>query len=207
MQNPRQQRNPSMTSMTSMTSTRPPTTMDKSKQVFVPNVLLFAYLGQCSFFALGNSHTMGTADFAGAYTGTTTFSKYTTGVLAFMMVFTGPILSYLGSFSYIITMSSTRLIAAPPPPPPAAAAATTTVQLFMFLTLLVYRCLIMIVSIVVTWLFQHHLFVWSVFAPKFVYEVGQTCVIVSVFVFFWIWQMLLIQIKPNTFSNGVKKTV
>jgi hypothetical protein len=142
-----------------------PVTTKKEKQqeadqsIFIPDILAYVCLGQCCFFSLGNSHTLGTADFAGAYTGATEFGKTTIGFIAWSMVFTGPLASYAGALPQLLRHDDVG-------------------AWMMMVTVAVFRLVVLTVSSVVTFHFQHHLFVWSVFAPKFVYEVGQTFVVV-----------------------------
>ena len=129
---------------------------------------------------------MGTADFAGAYTGATHFSKYTTGCLAVFMVFTGPCIAYIGACTHVLNALS--LVQ---PVDGASSKSTMVLVQSMFSMLVLYRCLMMVVSMVVTWVFQHHLFVWSVFAPKFIYEIGQTCVLFVVYMCYTVWCMVV----------------
>jgi hypothetical protein len=170
---------------------------------------------------MGNSHTIGTADFAGAYTGLTHFNKYTTGFLAFLMVFTGPFTAYLGSYIHMIRIASFVSEQNVKGTPKSATADTKTKKVnvdvieSMFVLLIIYRCSIMIVSIVVTWIFQHHLFVWSVFAPKFIYEICQSLVIAFLYCCISLW-FTIVQMYNDTFEackkykrgvSGSKKTV
>ena len=177
-----------------------------TRHLFVPNILMYICIGQCCFFSMGNSHTMGTADFAGAYTGATHFSKYTTGCLAVFMVFTGPCIAYIGACTHVLNALS--LVQ----PVDGASKSTMVLVQSMFSMLVLYRCLMMVVSMVVTWVFQHHLFVWSVFAPKFIYEIGQTCVLFVVYMCYTVWCMVVQgclgrQMGYNWSRGGLKKIV
>eukprot|EP00946_MAST-07B_sp_MAST-7B-sp1_P000587 g587.t1 len=121
--------------------------------------LAFLIAGQVGFFALGNSHTIGTIDFAGAYTGTTEFSKVSTGSVAVLMVFTGPILLALMGASALTQ--------------PTDLDPSGMLTLTPLLACVAYRAFVLTVYSVIALGFRHHLFVWSVFAPKLIYEIGQ----------------------------------
>ena len=76
--------------------------------------------------------------------------------------------------------------------------------------LLAYRFSMMTVSSIVTYGFQHHLFVWSVFAPKFVYEVGQTSMLVLFICFVLVRHysgLCLHSMVGKRLEVAVKKTV
>lgn len=75
----------------------------------------------------------------------------------------------------------------------------------MMMTVLSYRLAVLTVSLFVTFSFQHHLFVWSVFAPKFVYEVGQTFVVVVFIFIFFAWQSLQTALRRTKSKNITKK--
>ena len=128
--------------------------------------LAFLVVGQIGFYALGNSHTIGTVDFAGAYTGATRFGKVSTGSIAGLMVFTGPILFALlgaSTFSRSVDVDTDDSRA-----------------LLPLLVCVAYRAVVLAVYSVIAMSFRHHLFIWSVFAPKLVYEIGHFTVQVIV---------------------------
>ena len=107
--------------------------------------LAFLIAGQVGFFALGNSHTIGTIDFAGAYTGTTQFSKVSTGSIAGLMVFTGPILLALMGASALTQ--------------PTDLDPSGMLTLTPLLACVAYRALLLTVYSIVALGFRHHLFV------------------------------------------------
>jgi ethanolaminephosphotransferase len=114
-----------------------------------PPAALLAHwlLGQCLFFALGNSHLVSTVDIAGAYTGLSGYSQAPVGALAAVILLSGPL------------QALAHAAAAParsPAPAPHMLAATAAARLALASAVLVAL--------------RHHLFVWSVFAPKWIYE-------------------------------------
>ena len=180
-------------------------TTEKNNAIYLPNILIYLYLGQCFFYSLGNSHTMGTADFAGAYTGTTSFNKYRTGSLACIIVYTGPLLSYFSAISYMshvvhhiktTTMIQNR-----------KNGDTSYVIWICCVLFLMYRMVMLITCTLLTLLFQHHLFVWSVFAPKFIYEVGHTVVLVGFVLFVWCVYYISNLLQTRSNRIGTKKTI
>jgi ethanolaminephosphotransferase len=176
-----------------------------TRDVYLPNVLIYVCLGQCCFFSLGNSHTMGTADFAGAYTGATTFGKHNTGFLACIMVFTGPLVAYFGALASMAGSLSFFTRDEDEDESESSGAAWMVLKI-----LLAYRFSMMTVSSIVTYGFQHHLFVWSVFAPKFVYEVGQTSMLVLFICFVLVRHysgLCLHSMVGKRLEVAVKKTV
>jgi hypothetical protein len=111
-----------------------------------PTALLAHWLvGQCLFFALGNSHLVSTVDIAGAYTGLSGYSQALVGALAAVILLSGPLqgLAHAGA-------------APATAPAPHLLAATAAARLALASAVLVAL--------------RHHLFVWSVFAPKWIYE-------------------------------------
>jgi len=105
-------------------------------------------LGKCGFFALGNSHLISTVDVAGAFAGATEFSPLVP-IFLWIVTYSGQILTTLvlccghgASYSSPVVLF-------------AIAATSGTGILTSSLVLLAMR---------------HHLFVWSVFAPRFCYE-------------------------------------
>jgi hypothetical protein len=130
------------------------------------DALAFLVVGQIGFYAMGNSHTIGTVDFAGAYTGATRFGKVSTGSIAGLMVFTGPILlALLGASALSLSID---------------ADANGLHTLLPLLICVAYRAVVLAGYSLVALGFRHHLFVWSVFAPKLIYEIGQFAVQVLV---------------------------
>jgi len=112
----------------------------------VRQTLVMWSLGQCYMFALGNSHVASTVDISGAYTGLTEYNQVVVGLLTAIIVFTGPIMVtvQLARMQSIVGGSRNVLVAA------------ASVR-------------ILASSIVLT-MMRSHLFIWSVFAPKWLFE-------------------------------------
>jgi len=118
-------------------------------------LLLQWIIGQCIFFALGNSHVVSTVDISGAYTGLSDYNQYLVGILTFVITFTGPILG-LANATRNITIQYERT-----PTTDQASA------LNLFLVCAGWR--ITLASAVLVAM-RTHLFIWSVFAPKWMLE-------------------------------------
>ena len=118
-----------------------------------------------AFFATGNTNTIATIDLTNSFIGFDEYSSVGSGILTFLSTFCGP-LSVLMAF---LCESS---------------ALTGTQTLVSFLLFRVTA--IANLSIVVTVL-RHHLFIWSVFSPKYLYDLvwltlAFICIPISLFV-------------------------
>ncbi|GBG28914.1 GPI ethanolamine phosphate transferase 2 [Hondaea fermentalgiana] len=120
-------------------------------------VILFQWiLGQCVFFALGNSHVISTVDISGAYTGLSDYNQTLVGSLTFVITFSGPILGVANAVRVL------SLDHASGPTRRALIVAT-----FVFQTCAALRIAVATGVLVAM---RSHLFVWSVFAPKWMLE-------------------------------------
>ena len=126
----------------------------KGKTQLHPYLRVFVSLwfGRAARHALGGTNALGTIDISGAYTGFTaaTFNPVFVGVLSFLISYTGPILLFDASGESLALRRRVlwRAVEAP-------------VTIAALVSLLAMR---------------HHLFVWSVFAPRFLYTVfGLVC--------------------------------
>lgn len=106
---------------------------------------LFYIMSISSFYMFGNSISIASFDFSGAYKGSTSFNPWVIGTLVYMYVFVGPILFDLAANSielknnYNIQKFTLRGIS------------------LAFMTIVVH-------------FMQGHLFIWSVFTPKLLLE-------------------------------------
>ena len=107
-------------------------------------------LGRCGFFALGNSHLISTIDIAGAYTGVSSFSIIVP-ILLWIISETGPI---VGLVTFLrITKHDVETRRTP----------------LEFIAIMCISCTL--INAAVLLYMRHHLFIWTVFAPRFCYEV------------------------------------
>ncbi|KAL5556550.1 hypothetical protein UlMin_038786 [Ulmus minor] len=143
-------------------------------------VATFYYMGMAGHYALGNSNSLATIDVAGAFIGISSHSTVLSGILMFIITYASPLLSILSMVMYI-SVKGRSFLAAPPD--------VDSGQLLK--RLLGLPCLlplglnsILLISYtVVLLLMRNHLFVWSVFSPKYLYVCATTvCVYIGVFI-------------------------
>uniref|UniRef100_A0A7E4W506 GPI ethanolamine phosphate transferase 2 n=1 Tax=Panagrellus redivivus TaxID=6233 RepID=A0A7E4W506_PANRE len=112
---------------------------------------LVIYVGcVTSFYYTGNSHSLATMDLSAAYSRMWSYHPAGVGVQLFLITYSGPI---------VFLMSVFRRRAVP-------SHFIRYLQMARFTSLFV--------SLVALFFFRHHLFVWSVFAPKIVYDFFHT---------------------------------
>eukprot|EP00761_Pharyngomonas_kirbyi_P009621 gb/GECH01009638.1/.p1 GENE.gb/GECH01009638.1/~~gb/GECH01009638.1/.p1 ORF type:complete len:1012 (+),score=180.60 gb/GECH01009638.1/:1-3036(+) len=115
-------------------------------------VLINHWFGQASFYTFGHSISIATIDFSGAYTGLPSFILPLIGLFVIVMVYFGPLLFHFSATLAIRSINNKRYV-------------ITSCMLHLFLR----SCCMLFVSFVL-FINRNHLFVWSVFSPKFLYE-------------------------------------
>ncbi|KAG7393257.1 major facilitator super transporter protein [Phytophthora pseudosyringae] len=134
---------------------------------------LALWLSQAAFFALGNSHLVTTIDISQSYHGLSSYSQSLVGALTFVSVFSGPLVCFVSLFQWLevtpVTASTilTGLSSTGSSPNTRRAAC---------LTIFTYQTLRFAVYTVVVYFMRFHLFIWSVFAPKMLYEFANLAV-------------------------------
>ncbi|XP_047955777.1 GPI ethanolamine phosphate transferase 2 [Salvia hispanica] len=136
------------------------------------------YLGMAGHFGLGNTNTLATIDVAGAFIGMSSHSTVISGILMFIITYASPMLALLSTLMDVSVMDATTL------------ANSQDVDFGHLLkTTLGYPCLVplglnsivLLAYTIVLLLMRNHLFVWSVFSPKYLYVCGTTaCVYIGV---------------------------
>lgn len=137
------------------------------------------YMGMAGHFSLGNSNTLATIDVAGAFMGISSHSTILSGILMFMITYASPLLFLLSLVMYIggklrkhshLAHSDTDL--------------GQLLKLKLGFPCLVPLCInsiLLTAYTVVLLLMRNHLFVWSVFSPKYLYVCATTvCTYVGV---------------------------
>lgn len=138
------------------------------------------YLGMAGHFALGNTNTIATIDVAGAYMGVSSHSTVLSGILMFIITYAAPMLALLSMLMNISLRGRISLVNA------------QDVDLhYMLKTTLAYPCLVplglnsifLVAYTIILLLMRNHLFVWSVFSPKYMYVCATTaCIYLGVFI-------------------------
>ncbi|ETM45243.1 hypothetical protein L914_09637 [Phytophthora nicotianae] len=133
---------------------------------------LALWLSQAAFFALGNSHLVTTIDISQSYHGLSSYSQSLVGALTFVSVFSGPLVCFVNLFQWldvtpVITLTRTT---------EASTSSASNTRRTACLTIFTYQALRFAVYTVVVYFMRFHLFIWSVFAPKMLYEFAHLAV-------------------------------
>ncbi|KAL7135495.1 hypothetical protein ABFS83_11G100800 [Erythranthe nasuta] len=134
------------------------------------------YVGMAGHFGLGNTNTLATIDVAGAFIGISSHSTIISGILMFIITYASPMLALLSMLMDFDVK--------------AFANSEENVDLGHVLKMtLGYPCLVplvlnsilLVAYTIVLLLMRNHLFVWSVFSPKYMYVCATTaCVYIGV---------------------------
>ncbi|XP_024383334.1 uncharacterized protein [Physcomitrium patens] len=145
-------------------------------------VLALQWMGGSGHFGLGNSNTLATVDVAGAYIGLSSHSTILSGLLAFIITYASPFLFLLGMM----------LLQSPVPKSIEAHTFQGLGPSSWLLEILAVPCIvpvalngiIMVAFTAILTVMQDHLFVWSVFSPKYLYVCAATvCTAIGAFVY------------------------
>ncbi|KAJ4825349.1 hypothetical protein Tsubulata_002698 [Turnera subulata] len=129
-------------------------------------VALLYYMGMAGHFALGNSNTLATVDVAGAFIGLSSHSTLLSGILMFIITYASPMLFLLSMVMYV-SVKSTAYLAAEK-----NADSGHLLKVMLGLPCLVplgLNSILLTAYTIVLLLMRNHLFVWSVFSPKYLY--------------------------------------
>ncbi|XP_038720563.1 GPI ethanolamine phosphate transferase 2 isoform X2 [Tripterygium wilfordii] len=143
-------------------------------------VAAFYCLGMAGHFALGNSNSLATIDVAGAFIGLSSYSTLISGILMFIITYASPMFALLSIVMYISVKKTSHLVEFE------IADSGYLLKMMLGLPCLVplgLNSIILVAYTIVLLLMRNHLFVWSVFSPKYLYVCATTvCVYVGVFV-------------------------
>ncbi|OVA01779.1 Type I phosphodiesterase/nucleotide pyrophosphatase/phosphate transferase [Macleaya cordata] len=138
------------------------------------------FLGMAGHFGLGNSNTLATIDVAGAFIGISSHSTLLAGVVMFMITLASPLLFLLSMVIYISMKDASYLLFSH------NGNIGHLLQMmigFPCLVPLALNSVMLTAFTIVLVLMRNHLFVWSVFSPKYLYVCATTvCVYVGVLV-------------------------
>ncbi|GKC09390.1 GPI ethanolamine phosphate transferase 2 isoform X1, partial [Tanacetum coccineum] len=138
------------------------------------------YLGMTGHFSLGNTNTLATIDVAGAFIGISSHSTVLSGLIMFVITFASPMLSLLSMVMSISMKDINALL---------KAREVNTGQLLKMI--LGFPCLVplginsvlLVAYTIILLLMRNHLFIWTVFSPKYIYVVVTTaCVLIGVLI-------------------------
>ncbi|XP_011874457.1 PREDICTED: GPI ethanolamine phosphate transferase 2 isoform X2 [Vollenhovia emeryi] len=117
-------------------------------------ILLHYWLGNVFYFYQGNSNSLASIDVAAGYVGLRSYMPFVTGAYLIVNTYSAPVLAYFLLVYYRQLHQTHRM--------DVVARTSRTYIAWRLLTITVY--MIVVVSQ------RHHLFVWSVFSPKLLYE-------------------------------------
>uniref|UniRef100_A0A8C4NHP1 Phosphatidylinositol glycan anchor biosynthesis class G n=1 Tax=Eptatretus burgeri TaxID=7764 RepID=A0A8C4NHP1_EPTBU len=121
--------------------------------------IIYYWLGQAAFFHQGNSNGLATVDVAAGYTGMSSHSGPLAVILTAFCTYSGPIIWAMALMKEIrLVPLHTRASS--------IGAVSRALALCRALPLTLYLVFVMVQ--------RHHLFIWSVFAPKLLYETTHT---------------------------------
>ncbi|CAA0821025.1 Alkaline-phosphatase-like family protein [Striga hermonthica] len=153
------------------------------------------YLGMAGHFALGNTNTLATIDVAGAFIGISSHSTFISGILMFVITYASPMLALLSMLMCVSTVDKRASEQQP-----------DNVDFGHLLkSTLGYPCLIplglnsilLLAYTIVLLLMRNHLFVWSVFSPKYMYVCATTaCVYIGVSVVQFMLSKIYMVLEP-----------
>ncbi|XP_011097481.1 GPI ethanolamine phosphate transferase 2 isoform X3 [Sesamum indicum] len=136
------------------------------------------YVGMAGHFGLGNTNTLATVDVAGAFIGISSHSTIISGILMFIITYASPMLALLSTLMSVCandvrTVSNSQDV-------DFGYLLKTTVGYPCLVPLGLNSILLLAYTIVLLGM-RNHLFIWSVFSPKFLYVCATTvCVYVGV---------------------------
>lgn len=144
----------------------------KSNSFLMIQCVLHFWLGKQFFFYQGNSNSLASIDLNAGYIGISNFNFAIVGSLLTMNTFSGPILSFItfvyGAYCEHNEQNNTKSI------------------LSMIIILITFPFTLYTIFIL---LLRQHIFIWSVFSPKLLYEFYHLCLM------FVMWN--LVRFMPN----------
>ncbi|CAO2047272.1 unnamed protein product [Urochloa humidicola] len=143
-------------------------------------VIALQFLGMAGHFGLGNTNSLASIDVAGAFIGISSYSTVLSGILMFIITYGSPLMLYLGMVIYISVNGCDDI--STPWQLKRSYILDKMVTLPCLLPLLMNNVALTSYTIVLLFM-RNHLFVWSVFSPKYLYVCASTvCTYVGVFV-------------------------
>ncbi|KAM3224485.1 hypothetical protein ACQJBY_057706 [Aegilops geniculata] len=134
-------------------------------------VVAMQFLGMTGHFGLGNTNSLASIDVAGAFIGISSYSTVLSGVLMFIITYGSPLLLYLGMVVHMSVKDSDDISA--PQHLSWSSVLSRMIALPCLLPLLINSIALTSYTIVLL-LMRNHLFVWSVFSPKYLYVCAAT---------------------------------
>ncbi|XP_046746051.1 GPI ethanolamine phosphate transferase 2-like [Diprion similis] len=117
---------------------------------------IFYWLGNVFYFYQGNSNNLSTIDIAAGYVGVESYNIYITGLFLVINTYSAPVLAYL-TLLYVVACENKN--------PKSLDDVLEINRMYA-----VFRLLPLAVYTIVVSIHRYHLFIWTVFSPKLLYE-------------------------------------
>ncbi|KAJ2804591.1 major facilitator super transporter protein [Coemansia guatemalensis] len=128
-----------------------------------PRMLILFSLVHASFFALGNSNSLASLDLSNAYAGVSRYSETAVGMLLFVANWAAPLWWALAALADVAAHAHARRVS-----PYALARRLAELAAAAHL----WQATALLAISVVATLMRSHLFVWSVFSPRYLYQIA-----------------------------------
>ncbi|KYQ91329.1 transmembrane protein [Tieghemostelium lacteum] len=139
------------------------------------------WLGQFGYFSFGNSNSLSTIDISGSYTGVIDYNQYVVGALTFLIGYTSQIFFFFVGLAYSTNLAIKSVSSGHhepslmlPTPPGTSQDIIDELQWYSLVGTLLDCGLkwtnVFVFSLCVI-VQRFHLFIWTVFSPKYIYEV------------------------------------
>ncbi len=142
--------------------------------------MAFFIFSRMSYFIFGRSISIATLDFSEAYLGLSEYQPVLLFILCTVLLFGAPMILFLEQVKLMCfeqQQSSAIIRKAYQTTLFPSKITTNSVAHFYFkivLHHLLWRCALLLVTCIITYAMQNHLFIWSVFSPKVFFEIGWT---------------------------------
>ena len=133
-----------------------------TKLTILPSIIHMDMMGKAAFFSLGNSNSLATIDFNSSYTATRGLSPSFLALSTFFCLYSAPILFFVGFLEYLsFSIQSLKKQGTSQNLVMEATSFSTFLRL-LSLTFFSFTVIMM----------REHLFIWTVFSPKYLYEIS-----------------------------------
>lgn len=126
------------------------------------NTLLYIWMGNVFYFYQGNSNSLATIDVAAGYVGIQSYMPFVNGPLLLINTYSAPILAYFLLIYHAVLQYPYN---------------TYEIVTKIGKAYIMWRLLPIAVYTIIISIQRHHLFIWSVFSPKLLYEAVHSTVI------------------------------
>lgn len=134
--------------------------------------IIHLWIGKLFFFYQGNSNSLATIDLNAGYTGQHTFSFMSVAFLLTLNTFSGPILSFLVLIYNLYDCGDSEQ------------SKRNSKDLFNILPWIAFQiALPFTVYVFIVLSFRDHIFIWSVFSPKLLYDFYYLCLMAFLWMF------------------------